>query len=43
MDAAKLAGSDPGLAAMLSAFNRLTSAEEIPDGEKIRPGSAKLS
>ena len=37
----ELAGSDPGLATMLSAFNRLTSAEEIPDREKIRAGSRR--
>jgi hypothetical protein len=37
----ELAGSDPGLAAMLSAFSRLTSDEEIPDREKIRPGSRR--
>lgn len=33
-----LAESDPGLAAMLSAFNRLASDEEIPDRERIRSG-----
>jgi hypothetical protein len=37
----ELAGSDPGLATMLSAFKRLTSAEEIPDREKIRAGSRR--
>jgi hypothetical protein len=37
----ELAGSDPGLAAMLSAFSRLTSDEEIPDREKIRSGSRR--
>lgn len=37
----ELAGSDPGLATMLSAFERLTSAEEIPDTEKIRAGSRR--
>jgi hypothetical protein len=37
----ELAGSDPGLAAMLSAFNRLASDEEIPDREKIRAGSRR--
>lgn len=35
----RLAGSDPGLAAMLSAFNRLAADEAIPDREKIRAGS----
>jgi hypothetical protein len=34
-----LAGSDPELAALLSAFNRLASDEEMPDGEKIHAGS----
>jgi hypothetical protein len=36
-----LAGSDPGLAAMLSAFNRLESDEELPDREKIRTSSRR--
>jgi hypothetical protein len=31
-----LAGSDPRLAALLSAFTRLASDEEMPDREKIR-------
>lgn len=30
-----LAGSDPELAALLSAFNRLASDEEMPDREKV--------
>lgn len=33
-----LAGSDPELAALLSAFNRLASAEEMPDREKTPAG-----
>jgi len=36
-----LAGSDPDLAALLSAFTRLASGEEMPDGEKIRAGSRR--
>ena len=31
-----LAGSDPGLAAMLNIFSRLTAGEEMPIREKIR-------
>jgi hypothetical protein len=38
-----LAGSDPGLAAMLSVFDKLESDEEIPDREKIRAGSPRVS
>ena len=30
-----LAGSDPELAALLSAFTRLASGEEMPDREKV--------
>jgi hypothetical protein len=33
-----LAGSDPELAALLSAFARLASGEDMPDREKIRAG-----
>ncbi len=33
-----LAGSDPELAALLSAFTRLASGEDMPDREKIRAG-----
>jgi hypothetical protein len=36
-----LAGSDPELAALLSAFNRLASDEEMPDREKTRAGSRR--
>jgi hypothetical protein len=36
-----LAGSDPELAALLSAFNRLASDEEMPDREKTRSGSRR--
>jgi hypothetical protein len=36
-----LAGSDPELAALLSAFNRLASGEEMPDREKTRAGSRR--
>jgi Protein of unknown function (DUF3040) len=36
-----LAGSDPELAALLSAFTRLASGEEMPDREKIRAGSRR--
>jgi len=36
-----LAGSDPELAALLSAFNRLASDEEMPDREKTRTGSRR--
>lgn len=36
-----LAGSDPDLAALLSAFTRLASGDEMPDGEKIRSGSRR--
>lgn len=35
----KLAGSDPELAALLSAFTGLASGQEMPDREKIRVGS----
>lgn len=34
-----LAGSDPGLAALLSAFNWLAAGEEMPDREKTPAGS----
>jgi hypothetical protein len=34
-----LTGSDPDLAALLSAFTRLESDEDLPDREKIRTGS----
>jgi hypothetical protein len=36
-----LAGSDPELAALLSAFTRLASGEEMPDREKVRAGSRR--
>jgi len=36
-----LAGSDPELAALLSAFTQLASGEETPDGEKVRAGSRR--
>jgi hypothetical protein len=36
-----LAGSDPELAGLLSAFTRLASDEEMPDREKIRAGSRR--
>jgi Protein of unknown function (DUF3040) len=36
-----LAGSDPDLAALLSAFTRLASGEEMPDSEKIQAGSRR--
>jgi Protein of unknown function (DUF3040) len=36
-----LAGSDPELAALLSAFSQLASGEEMPDGEKVRTGSRR--
>jgi hypothetical protein len=36
-----LAGSDPELAALLSAFTRLASGEEMPDRERIRAGSRR--
>jgi Protein of unknown function (DUF3040) len=36
-----LAGSDPELAALLSAFTRLASDEEKPDREKTRAGSRR--
>ncbi len=36
-----LAGSDPELAALLSAFTRLASSEDMPDREKIRAGSRR--
>lgn len=34
-----LTGSDAGLVTLLDTFNRLASGEEMPAGEKIRPGS----
>jgi Protein of unknown function (DUF3040) len=34
----RLAGSDPGLAALLATFARLESDEEMPAGEKIMAG-----
>ena len=37
----RLAGSDPELAALLSAFTQLASGEEIPDREKVRAGSRR--
>jgi Protein of unknown function (DUF3040) len=37
-----LTGSDPELAALLSAFNRLASDEEMPDRETTRPASRAL-
>jgi hypothetical protein len=36
-----LAGSDPELAALLSAFTRLASGKEMPDTEKVRAGSRR--
>jgi len=36
-----LAGSDPELMALLSAFNRLASGEEMPDREKTPAGSRR--
>jgi len=36
-----LAGSDPELAALLSAFTQLASGEEMPHGEKVRAGSRR--
>ncbi len=33
----RLVGSDPGLASMLGTFTRLTSGEDMPAREKIRP------
>jgi len=36
-----LAGSDPELAALLSAFTRLASGEEMPGREKARAGSRR--
>jgi Protein of unknown function (DUF3040) len=36
-----LAGSDPELAALLSAFTQLASGQEVPDGEKVRAGSRR--
>jgi hypothetical protein len=36
-----LAGSDPELAALVSAFNRLASDEEMPDREQTRAGSRR--
>jgi hypothetical protein len=34
----ELAGSDPGLAALLTEFTRLASGEAMPARERIRPG-----
>lgn len=36
-----LAGSDPGLAALLGTFARLTSGEDMPAREKIRPAGRR--
>ena len=36
-----LTGSDPELAALLSAFTRLASGEDMPDREKTRAGSRR--
>jgi hypothetical protein len=36
-----LAGSDPELAALLSAFDRLASDAEMPDREKMQTGSRR--
>jgi hypothetical protein len=36
-----LAGSDPELAALLSAFTQLASGEEMPDREKVQAGSRR--
>jgi hypothetical protein len=36
-----LSGSDPELAALLSAFTRLASGEQMPDSEKIRADSRR--
>ena len=36
-----LAGSDPDLAALLSAFNRLASDADMPDREKVDAGSRR--
>jgi Protein of unknown function (DUF3040) len=36
-----LAGSDPELATLLSAFTRLVSGERIPDGQPFRAGSRR--
>jgi hypothetical protein len=36
-----LAGSDPELAALLSAFTQLASGKEKPDREKVRVGSPR--
>jgi hypothetical protein len=38
-----LTGSDSGLAALLGAFNRLASDEEMPAREKIRAGSREAA
>jgi hydrogenase-4 component B len=38
----RLAGSDPELAALLSAFNRQASDEEMPDREKIQTGLPRV-
>jgi hypothetical protein len=37
----RLSGSDPGLASLLATFTRLTSAEEMPAREEIRPGGGR--
>lgn len=37
----RLAGSDPELAELLCAFNRLASDEDMPDREKIQAGSRR--
>jgi Protein of unknown function (DUF3040) len=37
----ELAGSDPGLAALLTTFTRLASSEAMPVRERIRPGSQR--
>lgn len=37
----RLAGSDPELASLLGAFSRHASGEEMPAGERIRPGSRR--
>jgi hypothetical protein len=37
----RLSGSDPRLASLLDTFTRLTSAEEMPARERIRPGGGR--
>ena len=37
----RLVGSDPELASLLGAFSRHASGEEMPAGERIRPGSRR--